>query len=110
MWRRLPVGARWPLLVESDISGGIFPFGPTLAAIIVTALVLGRPGLRELWDRQIRRPPRRRWYCSSKQKRRRGPCTETADCSTTREASQNGGAVRARNRGSLQAAGVSCME
>jgi CAAX protease family protein len=52
----------WPLLVESDISGGIFPFGPTLAAIIVTALVLGRPGLRELWDRQIRRPPRRRWY------------------------------------------------
>jgi hypothetical protein len=28
----------------------------------VTALVLGRPGVRELWDRQIRRPPRRRWY------------------------------------------------
>jgi membrane protease YdiL (CAAX protease family) len=52
----------WPLLVDSDISGGIFPFGPTLAAIIVTALLLGRPGLRELWDRQIRRPPRRRWY------------------------------------------------
>jgi hypothetical protein len=48
--------------VDSDISGGIFPFGPTLAAIIMTALLLGRPGLRELWDRQIRRPPRRRWY------------------------------------------------
>jgi len=47
----------WPLLVESDISGGIFPFGPTLAAIIVTALVLGRPGLRELWiDRSAVRP------------------------------------------------------
>ncbi|MGH2993639.1 MAG: hypothetical protein ACRDL1_08885, partial [Solirubrobacterales bacterium] len=31
----------WPLLVDRDISGGIFPFGPTLAAIIVTALLLG---------------------------------------------------------------------
>jgi hypothetical protein len=31
-------------------------------------------------------------YCSWKQKRRCGPCTETADCSATREASQNGGA------------------
>jgi len=37
----------WPLLGRF----GLLPYGPTLAAVIVIALTIGRTGLREFWGR-----------------------------------------------------------
>ena len=33
------------------MQGGIFPYGPTIAAVIIIAVITGRQGLREYWKR-----------------------------------------------------------
>jgi membrane protease YdiL (CAAX protease family) len=54
----------WPLVL--DIGGlvgeGIFPFGPTLAAILITGLTLGRTGMKALFSRLVRWRVEGRWY------------------------------------------------
>jgi uncharacterized protein len=51
-----------PLVSVSPLFGLPALFGPALAAIIVTALVDGRPGLRDLLGRMVRWRVRARWY------------------------------------------------
>ena len=55
----------WPLIRLVSVSplwGFPALFGPALAAIIVAALTDGRPGLRELLGRLVRRRVGARWY------------------------------------------------
>ena len=54
----------WPLVVNigGPIAEGIFPFGPMLAAIVLTALTLGWTGTKALLSRQVRWRLGLRWY------------------------------------------------
>jgi hypothetical protein len=50
----------WSIVLPLD--GRIWPQGPTLAAIILLAIVAGRRGLSDLWQRVTRRRVRWIWY------------------------------------------------
>jgi len=54
----------WPLVVKigGPVAEGIFPFGPMLAAIVLTALTLGWIGTKALLARQVRWRVGVRWY------------------------------------------------
>ena len=54
----------WPLAFDLGglVGEGIFPYGPTLAAILITGLTLGRTGMKALLSRQVRWRVGGRWY------------------------------------------------
>ena len=52
----------WLIALARGRSTGPNPLGPLLAAIVVTALVSGRPGLREFFSRMVRWRVGLKWY------------------------------------------------
>src|ERR1700731_2520748 len=52
----------WILALMRGRTSGPNPLGPLVAAIIVTAIVSGRPGLREFFSRLVRWRVGAKWY------------------------------------------------
>ncbi len=58
----------WPLIVyafDPSFSAPLLPFGPLLAAIIVTALTSGKAALKALLRRMVRLRVGLKWYIAA---------------------------------------------